>query len=126
MKNDSKTTLFYDWAKIVKKSNGSTLTIISIMKNMLENPVTRVEFNGYSFLINPQGLFDDTVSTEFEKAIYAGVASFRNYFDFKYYGDTRLDVDLCEVPANEIRSNRLIRLDKGYIHFKHEAMKNGN
>ena len=52
---------------------------------------------------------------------YAGVASFRNYYDYVNTKDTTLDLFDCEVSEAIINNNRLLELKEGRLHFMFEA-----
>ena len=51
---------------------------------------------------------------------YAGVASFRNYHEYKQSGDTTLDLLYLPVSEDIINNNRLLELRGDKIHFLFE------
>ena len=126
----------YNWAKILKVTEGDSNSIVLIV-HMLTYP--RVpssyrdptykyygqSFEGFSFLINPERLLTERLKyTNREAAEYVAVASYRNYLEYNKTGDTRLH--LIDFPLFEeiINNNRLLHMADGTIHFKFEEALN--
>jgi hypothetical protein len=81
-------------------------------------------FEGLSFLLNPERLLvERTKYTNQECAEYVGIASYRNYMEYKTTGDTSLQ--LLNLPFLEevFNDNRLLSMSEGKIHFKFEDAK---
>ncbi len=126
----------YNWAKILKVTEGDSNSIVLIV-HMLTYP--RVpssyrdptykyygqSFEGFSFLLNPEKLLTERLKyTNREAAEYVAVASYRNYLEYNKTGDTRLH--LIDFPLFEeiINNNRLLHMKDGTIHFKFEEALN--
>jgi len=126
----------YNWAKILKVTEGDSNSIVLIV-HMLTYP--RVpssyrdptykyygqSFEGFSYLLNPEKLLTERLKyTNREAAEYVAVASYRNYLEYNKTGDTRLH--LIDFPLFEeiINNNRLLHMADGTIHFKFEEALN--
>ena len=126
----------YNWAKILKVTEGDSNSIVLIV-HMLTYPKVPSSyrdptykyygqsFEGFSFLINPERLLTERLKyTNREAAEYVAVASYRNYLEYNKTGDTRLH--LIDFPLFEeiINNNRLLHMKDGTIHFKFEEALN--
>ena len=126
----------YNWAKILKVTEGDSNSIVLIV-HMLTYP--RVpssyrdptykyygqSFEGFSYLLNPEKLLTERLKyTNREAAEYVAVASYRNYLEYMQTGDTKLH--LIDFPLMEeiINNNRLLHMEDGTIHFKFEEALN--
>ena len=124
--------IYFDWKKILEASNGNVADIITIMriitfritpKNYYDKTFRFYEksFHGSSFLVNAKDLLQEgRAYSDKEVAEYVGVASFRNYYEYKKTKDTTLDLIFCQVSENTINQNRLLEIRDGKIHFKYE------
>jgi hypothetical protein len=124
--------LLYNWKKIMRVSNGKVDDIIQILriitykiqpKNYYDKTFKfyKYRFGGHSFLKNPKELMEvGRTFSDREVVEYAGVASFRNYYDYVNTKDTTLDLFDCEVSEEIINNNRLLELKEGRIHFMFE------
>ncbi len=126
----------YNWAKILKVTEGDSNSIVLIV-HMLTYPKVPSSyrdptykyygqsFEGFSFLLNPEKLLTERLKyTNREAAEYVAVASYRNYLEYNKTGDTRLH--LIDFPLFEeiINNNRLLHMKDGTIHFKFEEALN--
>jgi len=126
----------YNWAKILKVTEGDSNSIVLIV-HMLTYPKVPSSyrdptykyygqsFEGFSFLINPEKLLTEKSKyTNREAAEYVAVASYRNYLEYNKTGDTRLH--LIDFPLFEeiINNNRLLHMKNGTIRFKFEEALN--
>lgn len=128
--------LFYDWKKIYKTTKGSSKQILTILEVMLRKSYGAVfprnrfdplykfydeDFSGTSFLINPEYLLNHRHRwRDKELADYIGLASFRNYGNYKLLGKTTLDLVLSPLGQDAINKNRLLHIDRDEIHFLYE------
>ena len=125
--------IYYNWKKIVEASHGNVADIITILriitykitpKNYYDKTFKFYEKNYYgsSFLIHPEELLTTGRAqySDREVAEYAGVASYRNYYEFVRNKDARLDLIFCKVNEDTIEKNRLLEIRDGYIIFKFE------
>ena len=126
----------YNWAKILKVTEGDSNSIVLIV-HMLTYPRVPTSyrdptykyygqsFEGFSFLLNPEKLLTERLKyTNREAAEYVAVASYRNYLEYNKTGDTRLH--LIDFPLFEeiINNNRLLHMKNGTIRFKFEEALN--
>jgi len=124
--------LLFNWNRIVKASNGNVADIITILriitfkihpKNYHDKTFKFYQYNFgvKSFLLNPQELLDvGRTYSDKEVAEYAGVASFRNYYEYVQNKDTTLDLLVCPISEDIINKNRLLEIKDKRIHFKFE------
>lgn len=128
--------LFYDWKLISKEAGRSSKRVLTIVKTMLEKqkgkqlpsnrwdysyPYFYKDFSGNSFLINPEPLFINRgYWMDKELANYIGLASFRNFNDYRLFGKTTLDLIASPLSLTQIKQNRLFQLKNDKIHFKYE------
>ena len=69
-------------------------------------------FHGSSFLVNAEDLLQEgRAYSDKEVAEYVGVASFRNYYEYKKTKDTTLDLIFCQVSENTINKTDCSRLE---------------
>ena len=124
--------IFYNWEKILSSSNGKVIDIIAILR-IITYKITpknyhdrtfkfyQQNFGGFSFLVNPEDLLTKgRTHSDKEVAEYAGVASYRNYHEYKKSGDTTLDLLYLPVSEDIINNNRLLELRGDKIHFLFE------
>ena len=124
--------LLYSWKKILKHSGGSSKRILTILKSMTQtslpknryDPVFQYyykDFSGSSFLANPHALLVNRYKwKDKEIADYIGLASFRNTGEYLATGKLTLDLSHSPIGEDAINNNRLLRIDRGEIHFLYE------
>ena len=124
--------LLFNWNEIMKVSKGNIGEIIQILriitykikpKNYYDKTFKfyKYKFGGSSFILNPKDLLErGRALSDREVVEYAGVASFRNYYDYVRTKDTTLDLFDCEVSEEIINNNRLLELKDGRVHFLFE------
>ena len=123
--------IYFDWKKILEASNGNVADIITIMriitfritpKNYYDKTFRFYEksFHGSSFLVNAEDLLQEgRAYSDKEVAEYVGVASFRNYYEYKKTKDTTLDLIFCQVVRTRL-TKQTVEIRDGKIHFKYE------
>ena len=127
--------IFYDWKKIRTQTNGKVGDIVSILYILTykkEPPINRKDrrfkywtksFHGKSFLVNPEPLLiQRNRYSDVEIAQYAGIASLRSYFEYQSKKDTTLDLLFYTGKQEILTNNRLLRVEKGRIHFLFEEI----
>lgn len=124
--------LLYSWKKILRKSGGSSKRILTILKAMTQSEMPRhvydpvykyyyTDFSGDSFLVNPYALLINRYKwRDKEIADYIGLASFRSAGDYMATGKVTLDLAHSPLGQDAINNNRLLRIDRGEIHFLYE------
>lgn len=122
----------YSWKKILKQSGGSSRRILTILKAMTQRELPRhvydpvykyyyIDFSGDSFLANPDALLVHRYKwKEKELADYIGLASFRSTGEYLATGKVTLDLSHSPMGQDAINKNRLLRIDRGEIHFLYE------
>tara|TARA_R100001591_G_scaffold76641_1_gene84373 strand:+ start:137 stop:559 length:423 start_codon:yes stop_codon:yes gene_type:complete len=134
--------ILYNWKSILKSSKGNVNDIITILriityritpKNYYDKTFRfyQKNYGGSSYLVHPEILLTQGRSQYSDKEVaeYVGVASFRNYYEYKRTGNTTLDLIHCPVSEETIKSNRLLDIRDGCIHFLFEETngeKNGD
>jgi len=116
--------IFYNWAKMYRKLEGSSSDIVSLIayltfphlpRNRWDNinRWTHVDWTGDSFLLHPEKIitnrsnFGDT-----ELAQYVALASFRSYAEYEATRKTSLNLALSPVGLELIDNHRLLtRID---------------
>jgi hypothetical protein len=79
------------------------------------------DFSGDSFLVNPDALLVHRYEwKEKELADYIGLASFRSTGEYLATGKVTLDLSHSPLGQDAINNNRLLRIDRGEIHFLYE------
>lgn len=124
--------LLFNWNEILKRSKGSILDTITILR-IITFKLTPKNYNdrvfkfyehyygGQSFLLNPEKLLDVGRSYSDKEVVeYAGVASFRNYFEYQQTKDSTLDLLMLPISEDIITKNRLLDIKNGRIHFMFE------
>lgn len=77
--------------------------------------------DGYSFILNPRGLFDDTSTDVLYIAQYIKLAARRDYNLYKQYRYKKLNTSYFpDLDYSAIASNPLFTITKTEISFKHE------
>ena len=124
--------LLFNWNEILKRSKGNVLDTITILR-IITFKLTPKNYNdrvfkfyehyygGQSFLLNPDTLLDVGRSYSDKEVVeYAGVASFRNYFEYVQTNDSTLDLLMLPISEDIITKNRLLDIKNGRIHFMFE------
>ena len=109
--------LFFSLEKILKSCNYDASAAKNLLFKHFNNPDPK--FDGYSFIINYAPLLK-LVGNDIETFDYIALAAQRNYFDYKYLGRLGLDINLCTVPVEKLKTNRLLKIGEDYIHFRYE------
>ena len=79
------------------------------------------DFSGDSFLVNPHALLVNRNKwKDKEIADYIGLASFRNTGEYLATGKITLDLSHSPMGQDALNNNRLLRIDRGEIHFLYE------
>lgn len=122
--------ILYSWKKVFKNSKGNSKEILRriyyityrpIPKNR-EDPlyeISRINWYGESFLVNPEGLFR-LKKSEYnfkELAEYVGLASLRSYAEYKANKTTTLDLIKSPLSQDALNNNRLLEVVGNKIHF---------
>lgn len=124
--------VFFDWQKIYRKTGGSSKRIVLVLKALImkglpdsvRDPVYKYyydDFSGNSFLVDPYRLWTEKHRyTDKEVAEYIGLASYRSYAYYSATRDTTLDLFHSPLKESTIKSNRLLRIENGRVHFLYE------
>ena len=124
--------LLFNWNEILKRSKGNVMDTITILR-IITFKLTPKNYNdrvfkfyehyygGQSFLLNPEELLSTGRSYSDKEVVeYAGVASFRNYFEYVQTKDSTLDLLMLPISEDIITKNRLLDIKDGRIHFMFE------
>lgn len=112
-----KKPLFFSFEKILKHCKYDPYKTKNTLISYFRRPTTK--FDGYSFILNPEPLYT-LVGNDIEVLDYIGILAQRNYFDYKYLGRRGLFIDLCSIPVEKLKTNRLLKIGEDYINFIYE------
>lgn len=124
--------VFFDWAKIYRKTGGSSKRIMLVLKSLImqglpysrHDPVYSYyydDFTGNSFLLDPYALWENKHKfTSKEVAEYVGLASYRSYAYYCATKDATLELFHSPLSEETIKKNRLLRIDNDRVHFLYE------
>lgn len=86
-------------------------------------PLRRLK-EGFSFLLNPEPLFNDKRTENIHKAQYIKLAGRRSYINFTVNKDARLDLTMFpDINISAIETNPIIQIIDNKIQFKYEEIK---
>ena len=126
----------YNWEKIAETSQHDASRIMLILHMLtyprrphnFTDPIYKYygqSFEGLSFLLNPEQLLAERKKyTNQECAEYVGIASYRNYMEYKKTGESSLQLINLPFLEEVFNNNRLLRMENGIIHFKFEEDAN--
>jgi hypothetical protein len=124
--------IFYSLRKILHKAGRSSTRILMAFKAHASSRLPKnrfdplynyhqVDFSGESFMLNPHELIANSFRWKpKEVAEYIGLASFRNYSEYKLTSDKSLDLFHSPVDQDTIKQNRLLRIVGDRVHFYYE------
>lgn len=82
---------------------------------------SKVPLTGYSFLLNPEAILEDTSTDVLFKVQYIKLAGMRNYLLYKQYKYTGLQTSLIpDLAKDNIKYNPLLIIKPTEILFKYE------
>lgn len=128
--------LFYDWRSVYKEAKGVSGSIVDIIEVMYRKKHGQIfarykydpfkiyshkDFRGSSFLKYPELIvLNRKLFKDKDLATYIGLASFRNYMDYKLNKKLTLDLDFSPLSIEQINNNKLLRIEGKQIHFLFE------
>jgi len=125
----------FDWKKIYKKTDGKIGLILLVFKMLVYKQVPKnkydsiykyydQDYNGQSFLLNPDILFDNSYKYKPKEIVqYIALASFRRLSDYLTTQKTTLDILESPIDREFIEKNRLLHIDEyNQIHFLYEEV----
>ena len=125
----------YNWEKIAETTQHSPSQIMLVIHMLTyprrpsnyRDPTFKYygqSFEGLSFLLNPERLLVERKNyTNQECAEYIGIASYRNYLEYKNTGDSSLQLIKLPFLEEVFNNNRLLTMKDGIVHFKFEDIK---
>lgn len=127
-----KNVILYNWRKIYTECDRSSKEILKVIRYLTFKPkiltkkhryyrISKVDWRGHSFLLHPEELFYNRVHyNDLEIVHYVGLASLRNYGEYKVRGTKTLDLLACKGKEDIININRLLYAENGKVHFLFE------
>jgi hypothetical protein len=124
-----KNVILYNWRKIYVSCNKSSREILKVIRYLTLKPkiltkkhryyrISKVDWSGHSFLLNPEALFSNRHKyDDLEIVHYIGLASLRNYGEYKIKGTKTLDLLACKGKEDIINNNRLLYAKNGKVYF---------
>lgn len=103
------------------------LRLFYTKKQMPKNSYSKVKpirnLIGNSYLINPNGFFNDNTTDIIYKSQYIQLAGRRDYSAYKLYNVKYLDLSYFkDIDLDKIKTNPLITITQNKIYFKYEEI----
>jgi hypothetical protein len=126
--------LLFDWTKVYDKAEGNICICNQIMEMIITKRIpknkfdplykySKVNFIGRNFLIHPDILLFNTYKySQRDLSIYYALSALRSISDYKATKKITLDLIRLPVELETINENKLLRIEKNYIHFKYEEV----
>lgn len=124
-----KKPLFFNLDSI---ENLSTADMVPALKMLYSGSIPKYKHSklkfikvraGYSFLLNPEALFNDKSTDPSYISQYIKLAGRRNYGMYKLYKITYLDLSYYpEILLDKIKHNPLLTIANNKIYFKYEEI----
>ena len=126
--------LLFDWTKVYDKAEGNISICNQIMEMIITKRIpknkfdplykySKVNFIGRNFLIHPDILLFNTYKySQRDVSIYYALSALRSISDYKATKKITLDLIRLPVELETINENKLLRIEKDYIHFKYEEV----
>lgn len=133
-----KILIFFNWRKIYLLCDKSSIEILKVIRYLTLKPkiltkkhryyrISKVDWRGHSFLLNPKPLFENRHKyDDLEIVHYIGLASLRNYGEYKISGKKTLDLLACLGKEDIINNNRLLYVENNQVHFIYEEAHKEN
>lgn len=115
--------LFFDFEKIFLLAKGNSKSIVQLIRRMVSNPEMCKPLLGMSFIINESIIIDNPRKlSDRQLAEYLGILSFRSYAEYKFTGDSSLDMQYLPtwVHKSVVEENPLIAINKSKLTFIEE------
>lgn len=115
--------LFFDYEKIFLIAKGNSKLMVDLIRRMYNEPEATKMLRGNSYILNEEVIVFNTYKlTNRQLAEYLGVLSLRNYAEYKFSGDSSLDMQVIPpwVPKVVFENNPLIAIQKSKITFIEE------
>ncbi len=126
--------ILFSWSQVLIQSRKKVLKIIEIIDYITYKPVpfdketniysySQIDWRGDSFLLHPEPLLRLRYGTrdyDLDIAHYIGLASLRNYSEFKTTNKLSLDLLACLGMEEIINKNSLLYIEDDVVRFKYE------
>lgn len=115
--------LFFDFEKVFLLAKGNSNSIVHLIRQMVINPEAYRPLQGMSFIINESTIIDNARNLPNRQlAEYLGILSFRGYAEYKFTGDSSLDMQYLPtwIPKQVVETNPLIEINKSKLNFIEE------
>lgn len=130
--------ILYNWEVVYKKSKGRIIEVLRIIHYITYRPIpqneksklykySQINWAGKSFIVHPEAIFENMKEySKRELAEYVGLASYRNYAEYKVTRKTTLNLLQSPLKEEALNNNRLVTLVGNEIHFKWEDTEKPN
>lgn len=115
--------VFYDFEKMWIVSGGNSDLMLLYFKALVRGDSFALPLKGENFIVNEKIVTQNPEKfSNRELAEYLGLCALRNYSNYRIHGITSLELEYVPnwIPANVVRSNPLINLNKSTIYFINE------
>lgn len=121
--------ILFSWKKILDRSKLRNEQILDIIEYITYVPVplnkddkfysiSLFNWKGDNFIVNPEPIIENRKNYKsIELAQYVGLASFRNYAEYKASGKKTLDLLNSPINQDAINKNRLVTIEGNQIVF---------
>lgn len=112
--------MFFDYEKIFLVSKGNSNVMVNLFRRMVEDPDAYRMLGGMSYILNESVIvYNPKKLTNRQLAEYLGLCSLRNYAEYKFSGDSTLDMQQIPpwIPKTVIETNPLIAIQKSKLIF---------
>lgn len=112
--------LFFDYEKIFLVSKGNSNIMVNLIRRMVDDPDAHRMLNGSSYILNESVIvYNPNKLSNRQLAEYLGLCSLRNYAEYKFSGDSTLDMQQLPpwIPREVIETNPLIVINKSKLNF---------
>lgn len=90
-------------------------------KKKLHKKRLKKNLHGFSFILNPEPLFEKNGVDILYKIQYIELAALRDYSMYKLYRSSTLDLSYFpDLDINKIVTNPLLKIQQNHIHFLYE------
>lgn len=132
--------ILFNWKQVLIHSSRKVQKIIEIIDYITFKPIpfdketniytySQIDWRGDSFLLRPEPLLRLRYGTrdyDLDIAHYIGLASLRNYSEFKTTNKLSLDLLACLGKEDIINKNSLLYIKDDVVHFKYEEATTGD
>lgn len=115
--------IFFNYERIYVLAKANPDLMVSYFTGLVRDQELSAALIGPNFILNERVITNNPFRLSKQQlAEYLGVLSFRNYADYKFTGDTSLDINLFPpwVPKSVVQNHPLIAINANKLIFSEE------